>query len=402
MYDTPSLSEDSLGVHPLYHFILQQILKHPHQRMTFAEYMNWALYHPQYGYYSRTRDKIGAKGDFFTSPHLTIDFGELVAEQLAEMWQVLGHPNPFTIVEMGAGQGLLASDVLQYLQHHYPSCYVALQYWILEKASAHVTEQQHRLKRWIDSGLRLAWKQLEDISPDSIIGCVFSNELVDAFPVHCVTLVDQSLKEIYVGQQDGRLMEIVADLSTPKLANYFDWIGVNFADPAYASGYRTEVNLAALDWMDAVAQRLDRGYVLTIDYGYTAQRYYNPGRSQGTLQCYYQHRHHNDPYIYVGEQDITAHVDFTALQQQGEKVGLETLGLTQQGLFLMALGLGDRLSQITQTDVNDPQELQNRLRHREALHQLINPMGLGGFNVLIQGKRLAESEKRLKGIVQQR
>jgi SAM-dependent MidA family methyltransferase len=401
VHDSQSHSENLSEGDPLYRFILQQILEHPHQRITFAEYIDWALYHPQYGYYVKTRDKIGAKGDFFTSPHLTVDFGELIAEQLAEMWQLLGQPDPFTLVEMGAGQGLLAGDVLQYLRQRYPSCFAALQYWILEKASAHITEQKYRLRRWLDSGLRLAWKGMEDIAPDSIVGCFFSNELVDAFPVHAVTWIDHRLQEIYVSQQENRLIETIVDLSTPQLVSYFDLIGIHFTD-AYESGYRTEVNLAALDWMEAVARRLDRGYILTIDYGYTAQRYYNPGRSQGTLQCYYQHSYHNDPYLYIGEQDITAHVDFTALQRQGEKVGLETLGLTQQGLFLMALGLGDRLSQITQTEVNEPQELQNRLQQRDALHQLINPMGLGGFNVLIQGKRLSQSEKTLKGIVQQR
>lgn len=381
--------------------MIQQIRERREQRVTFAEYMDWALYHPQHGYYARTSEKIGVKGDFFTSPHLTLDFGELVAEQLAQMWQVLGQPHPFTLVEMGAGQGLLAMDVLGYLQRRYWECFAALRYLIIEKAAAHVTEQRHRLARWVNAGLHLEWTTLEEIPPQSIVGCFFSNELVDALPVHWVTWVDQQLKEIYVSENAGRFTEAIADLSTPRLAEYFDLIGIHFSDPAYASGYRTEVNLAALDWIATVSDKLDRGYVLTIDYGYTAQRYYNPARSQGTLQCYYQHSHHNDPYIYVGEQDITAHVDFTALQRYGEQCGLETVGFTQQGLFLMALGLGDRLTQITQTEPTSPQDLQNRLQQRDALHQLMNPLGLGGFGVLVQGKGLTPEEKRLKGLMQE-
>jgi SAM-dependent MidA family methyltransferase len=360
--------------------------------------MDWSLYHPTYGYYSKTRDKIGAKGDFFTSPHLSMDFGELVAEQLLEIWQVLGHPNPFTLVEMGAGQGLLASDVLRYVQQRSPECFAALHYRIIEKAAAHITEQRHRLARWLEAGLNLEWKTLDDIPPRSITGCLFSNELVDAFPVHFVTWVDDQLKEIYVSADGDQFTEAIADLSTPQLAEYFDRVGINFTEPPYQPGFRTEVNLVALDWIATVAEKLDRGYVLTIDYGYPAQRYYQPSRSQGTLQCYYQHSHHNDPYIYVGDQDITAHVDFTALQRYGEQCGLETVGFTQQGLFLMALGLGERFTQLTQTEATSSEDLHDRLRHRDALHQLINPMGLGGFGVLIQSRGFTGEHPELKGL----
>ncbi|MCY7282183.1 MAG: SAM-dependent methyltransferase, partial [Cyanobacteria bacterium CAN_BIN43] len=148
--------------------------------------------------------------------------------------------------------------------------------------------------------------------------------------------------------------------------------------------YRSEVNLQALDWLETVSDRLHQGYILTIDYGYSAQRYYSPTRTQGTLQCYYQHGHHSNPYLAIGRQDITAHVNFTALEQWGEQFGLQNMGLTQQGLFLMALGLGDRLSALSNSD----QSLQNILSRRESLHALMNPMGLGNFGVLIQSKGL--------------
>jgi SAM-dependent MidA family methyltransferase len=166
------------------------------------------------------------------------------------------------------------------------------------------------------------------------------------------------------------------------------------------------VNLAASDWLSPVAKRLKRGFVLTIDYGYSADRYYLPSRHQGTLQCYYRHRHHNDPYIHVGQQDITAHVNFTALERQGEAFGLQQVGFTQQGLFLMALGLGDRIAALSSADTARGQEIAGAkdlvaiMQRRQALHQLFDPMGLGNFGVLVQSKGLTaeEQQKPLKGL----
>jgi SAM-dependent MidA family methyltransferase len=394
--ETGANCQPSRSCADLISFLTQQISETSEQQITFAEFMGWALYQPQYGYYTKWQQKIGAKGDFFTSPHLAADFGELVAKQLAQMWQVLEKPTPFTLVEMGAGQGLLASDILHYLKHHDVECYDSLQYLIVEKAEAHIAEQRSRLQPWIRSGLSVEWCALDDIPPQSITGCFFSNELIDAFPVHLVTVQDQQLKEIFVTTETNRFVEVVADCSTPALIDYFDFVGVDVS--RYPTGYRTEVNLAAIEWMQMVAARLKRGYVLTIDYGYPAERYYNAARPQGTLQCYYQHSYHSDPYVHIGEQDITAHVNFTALQLQGERSGLDTLGFTQQGLFLMALGLGDRLTELTQTETTSPQDLRERLSRRDALHQLISPMGLGGFGILIQGKNLSEHQKCLTGL----
>jgi len=392
----PEAIDSNLALRDL---IAQKIAETPEQRITFAEYMEWVLYHPQHGYYSTDQVKIGAKGDFVTSPHLGADFSELLAEQFAEMWQILGHPKPFTLIEMGAGQGLIVQDVLRYLHRHHFECFESLRYVIVEKSSALVAEQQQRLAKLSQSWGNLSWQTLDEISPASIIGCCFSNELVDAFPVHQLVIEAGQLREVYVTvDQSGNFTEVIGELSTPKLASYFDWIGVKLPSEAYPTGYRTEVNLAALDWMEAIATRLQRGYLLTIDYGYPASRYYQPSRAQGTLQCYYQHAHHSNPYIHIGRQDLTAHVDFTALERQGELSGLQTVGFTQQGLFLMALGLGDRLSALS--NPTSDLSLQATLQRREALHSLMNPMGLGNFGVLIQSKGLSEEERgrSLKGL----
>ena len=383
----------------LSNLIIQQILHSSDCQISFAEYMEMALYHPHYGYYAANHGKIGAHGDFLTSPHLAVDFGELLAEQFAEMWQVLGQPQPFTLVEIGAGQGLLATDVLSGLQRQHPDCFAALEYVIVEKSAALITEQQQRLKSW-QSGVKIEWRSLDETPADSIAGCVFSNELIDAFPVHLVTLTDRKLQEIYVTAQPNGFAEVIDQPSTSRLTDYFDLNGIDLFSPNYSDGYRTEVNLAALDWLGLVSDRLQRGYILTIDYGYAATRYYNSRRSQGTLQCYYQHSHHNNPYIHVGQQDITAHVDFTALERQGDRCGLKTLGFTQQGLFLMALGLGDRLTALSQSDAKNAQDIQQAILRRDALHQLMNPMGLGNFGVLIQSKGLTkqETERTLIGL----
>lgn len=398
---------------PLRSLIATHITTTPNQRITFAEYMDLALYHPQYGYYATGAVNIGSEGDFFTSPHLSRDFGELLAEQFSQMWDILEHPTPFTVVEMGAGQGLLAADILHYLCRHYPDCFEALEYIIIEKAAGLITQQQQQLQRLklTSKPLPLRWCSLEEIPENSITGCCFSNELVDAFPVHQVVLEGKQLKEIYVTtaapvSEAIQFVEVIDTLSTSQLAEYFNFVGINLLSGAYSEGYRTEVNLAALEWVTTVANRLRQGFFLTIDYGYLADRYYMSSRHQGTLQCYYQHCHHDDPYVYVGQQDITAHVNFTALERQGELCGLRKVGFTQQGLFLMALGLGDRIAALSATE--DPhsqrtakaQDVVSIIRRRQTLHDLMNPMGLGGFGVLVQSKGLTVEQEQvaLKGL----
>jgi SAM-dependent MidA family methyltransferase len=379
--------------------IAHHITSQASRRITFAEYMDLVLYHAEQGYYATNAVKIGTQGDFFTAPHLGADFGELLAEQFFEMWQRLGKPIPFTLVEMGAGQGLLARDILNYLNQQHPSYFQALRYVIVERAPGLIAEQQQQLQDFVEIG-KLSWRSLSDLARASIVGCCFSNELVDALPVHVLTVTNGKLQEVYVTTQQSSssgtaiaFQETLGELSTPRLADYFSLNCIDLTTGAYPDGYRTEVNLAALDWLAMVAERLQRGYLLTIDYGYTAQRYYNPMRSQGTLQCYYRHAHHSDPYMNIGHQDLTAHVDFTSLERYGEKVGLQTLGFTQQGLFLMALGLGDRLAALSTSTAISTQQMQDTLRQREALHLLMNPTGMGNFGVLLQSKGLTETEQ---------
>ena len=366
--------------------ITDRIKNSSHQRITFAEYMELVLYHPTHGYYASSSERISQAGDFLTSPHLAADFGEMLAIQLHQIWQILGSPQLFSIVEMGAGQGLVAAQILDYSDRVYPDFFRSIDYVIIETASAMIVAQQARLP-----DLPVRWCEWHDLEDRSIVGCFLSNELIDALPVHQVTIVDRQLQEVYVtsGDKQDLFTETIAELSTPKLAQYWQLNKINLLSDRYPDQYRTEVNLVALSWLEQVARKLQRGYTISIDYGYTADRYYNPIRSQGTLQCYYQHAYHNNPYLHIGNQDLTAHVDFTAIQNQGELFGLQTVGFVQQGMFLMALGLGERIATIS-TSGGDIQSL---LRRRQNLHQLIDPMGLGKFGVLIQSQGLTTNER---------
>ena len=381
--------------HRLQQVILAKIQANSDKRITFAEFMDLALYHPDYGYYSSGQVAIGAKGDFFTSSSLGADFGELLAEQLAEIWLILDRPEAFQVVEMGAGLGDLAIDILNYWQSNYPDLLQNVEYSIIEESSSLIATQQEKLQFWLEKGISLSWKSWSDLPNYSVTGCFFSNELIDAFPVHQIIWQDHQLQEIYVGENQGEFIEIIAKLSTPELLNYFQQVQINLDATHYPEGYRTEVNLQALDWLNRVSQKLKQGYLLTIDYGYSAEKYYHPQRSQGTLQCYYQHRYHADPLVNLGLQDITTHVNFTALENHGQSTGLETLGFTQQGLFLMSLGLGDRLAELSTGKFN----FAEIFKRRDALHQLIDPTGLGKFGVLLQAKGLTPVQKTrsLKG-----
>ncbi|NEO29466.1 MAG: class I SAM-dependent methyltransferase [Symploca sp. SIO3C6] len=430
---------------PLQQIIYNQIAAAPQKRITFAEYMDLALYHPQQGYYATGAVNIGSEGDFFTSPHLGRDFGELLAQQFVQIWNILGKPTPFTLVEMGAGQGLLAADILSYLHRKQLDCFVAVEYIIIEKATGLIAQQQQLLQKLKLSEqnhhqqLPVRWSSLEEIPENSITGCCFSNELVDALPVHQFVIEQRQLREIYVTTAEQlrvstqhsevsrekvidvefksslvediqnqlsnqnrndeiKFIEVADTASTPQLREYFDWLGIDLLSGNYSDGYRSEVNLAALEWLKNIANRLKRGFLLTIDYGYTAERYYLSARHQGTLQCYYHHRHHDDPYLYIGHQDITAHVNFTALERQGELCGLRKVGFTQQGLFLMALGLGKRLSDLSATGetIAKGKDVLQIMQRRQALHQLIDPMGIGGFGVLVQSKGLNWEQRQIE------
>ncbi len=344
--------------------------------LTFAAFMELVLYHPVHGYYSSGRPIIGKEGDFYTSVHVSSLFGELITEQLVEMAAYLSGP-VFQLVEYGAGKGYLAYDILNSLNKKYPHLFSRTQYYIIEKGKA-LKEAQKKLLGVF--GDRVRWIDCLEYVDKPFQGCVLSNELVDAFPVHVVECEKGALKEIYVKEEDGEIKECTGPLSTMQIQKYFDSFNIKFVE-----GQRGEVCLAAQSWLKEIGETLDRGFVMTIDYGYEAHLLYHPVRKDGTIMCYKKHKSSENPYIKLGEQDITAHVNFTALQKWGNDFGLTTVGFTNQMHFLFNLGVVGLLEK-------QPEKA-------FSAQQLLNPEGMGGiFKVLIQQKGTAI--KKLKGLTE--
>ncbi len=334
--------------------------------ITFRDFMAMALYYPELGYYMGHGEKIGTDGDYYTSCMLTPAFGAMIARQLEEMC-VLSDSDEFTIVEYGAGTGILCRDILNYLKAN-PAFYARLRYCIIEKSPAMRDKQKALLTE------KVSWHHsIEEIS--GVNGCVISNEVLDNFPVHVVQM-EQELMEVYVDFQQGQLVEVLKPASGD-LKNYLKELNVELP-----SGYKTEINLDAVNWLENIASNLKRGYIVTIDYGFLTSELYRSSRYQGTLLCYYHHQLSNDPYKNIGEQDITAHVNFSALQHWGRKFGLSNCGFTDQGQFLITLGFRDYLASL-----RDQQDDIMKIVQRESfiMHTLIADMG-SKIKVLVQGK----------------
>jgi len=367
-------------------FILSQIEKRG--SIPFSQFMEWCLYHPDYGYYRSERMNIGRDGDFYTSPCVHPLFGGLIAKQLSQMSEQWGGPF-FDVVEQGGGRGFLCEDVLQWAKKNSSVFYQRLRYHLIETSPFLLKEQRERLVEHEKEG-KVFWMDPEAFEEGRALveGCFLSNELVDAFPVHQVIFDRGDLKEIYVTQDHDQLKEQWGKLSDPRIVSYFQSMGITLQE-----GQRAEVNLKALDWMEKVARCLKKGYVLTIDYGYLAKELYGSHRRNGTLLCYTQHQTSENPYERLGEQDITSHVNFSGLIQKGEEVGLRFTGLVPQYQFLIALGLLQEMESLGR-EMPEMDALQLRL----SLKHLIEPeMGMGEvFKVLIQHKGM--DQPRLDGL----
>jgi SAM-dependent MidA family methyltransferase len=337
--------------------------------------MEMALYYPGLGYYTRETAKIGRAGDFYTSPHLHPIFGAMMGRQMEEMWTALGHPHVFRVVEMGAGTGYLAKDMLEYLKGRELSRH--LQYTIVELNPSMKAAQELMLK---DHGEIMNWcSDLDEL--EMVSGCFLSNELLDAFPVRMVEMEDE-LQEIYVSAHDNEFEELRMPCSRDVL-EYIKEFEIELP-----KGYRSEMNLRIRDWIRKVGEKLKDGFVLTVDYGYPAWDYYGEERSRGTLLCYYQHQVNEDPYQNIGEQDLTAHVNFSSLKKWGEDYGLETIGFCGQGAYLISLGIDEVIAELYGgiPDVFETAKIKG----------LILPQGMGdSHKVMVQHR--GPGEPRLRG-----
>jgi SAM-dependent MidA family methyltransferase len=305
----------------------------------FAEFMEAALYDPEGGYYTSGRDPIGPAGDFMTSPDVHSVFGRMIGRQLIELFESAGAGGPVTLVEMGAGRGNLIGDILEEIRRVNPTLFDRIGAAVIERSPAMVARQREGIAARGLAG-KIVWSdRLDSLRPGAgITGCLISNELVDAFPVHRVVMTEEGLKEIYVAVRGGRLAEAIREPSTPELRAYFDRVRVGLV-----AGQKAEVNLNAVRWMKAVADTFARGFVVTIDYGHAAADLFSPVHMNGTLLCYYRHTVSDTPYRRVGEQDMTAHADFTALALAGREAGLETTGFTDQKHFLLSMGIAEEM-----------------------------------------------------------
>ncbi len=335
--------------------------------ISFHDFMEMALYYPELGYYNSTQNKIGAAGDFYTSANLSASFGAMIARQIEEMWRFMD-TKEFKIVEFGAGTGLLCHDILDYLKNNQP-LYQNLSYCIIEKSGSLRDKQQKYLTE------KVLWYNSINEIPE-LNGCILSNELIDNFSVHQV-IMQEELMEVFVDYKDH--FKEVLKLAKKELNDYFEVLKVHLP-----KGFRAEINLEAQSWIKEITQSLQKGYVITIDYGATSSELYTNRRSDGTLLCYNKHHINTNPYQYIGEQDITTHVNFSALSEWGKQNGLQNCGFTEQAYFLLALGIKEYQNQ---TLLNNPNNMKMAFQESVINYKLLMDMGMK-FKVFIQQKGL--------------
>lgn len=324
--------------------------------MSFARYMELALYAPQLGYYRNGLKKFGPAGDFVTAPEISPLFSYCVANQCAEVLQAL---NGGDILEFGAGSGVMAADILHALQkkNQLPS-----HYYILELSASLKSEQEKTIREKIpDLFDRVVW--LDTLPEKPIQGVILGNEVLDAMPVHPFTW-HQGIKERCVALENDTLVSCLSEKENPALIAQIEKYGIDFA-----KGYTSEVNLYLSGWIKSISSILSRGIVLLMDYGFPRHEYYHPDRNTGTLMCHYRHRAHTDPLIFVGAQDITAHVDFTLVAESAEENGLTVLGFTNQSAFLINCGL--------LSFINEAADEKARFMQNQQILQLTLPSEMG-------------------------
>ena len=350
-------------------------------RIPFARFMELALDDPEHGYYARAGLRWGAAGDYESSPEVHPVFGYLWARQVTECWERLGRPAAFELVEVGAGSGAFATALLGWLREREPACFAACRPLLLDGYARRLEEQRAALAA---QGLTARHALLADwlAEPGSVTGVLLSNELFDALPVHLVGRPadaedgdERALVEWHVTRREGGGFALEPGApSTPELARHLEWLGVR---PGV--GCRQELSLAAPALARALASRLARGYLLTLDYGYESAELYAPWRREGTLMAFRDHAPQADPLALPGLTDLTAHVDLGALSRALAEEGLAVATTVTQAEALVALGLGDALDAARERMADD---VAAYARERRAAETLVDPAGLGRVRVL--------------------
>ncbi len=326
-------------------------------KISFAEFMQQALYAPGLGYYSAGSHKLGEQGDFTTAPEMSALFSRCIAAQCAGVLRRLAHSD---ILEVGAGSGIMAADMLAELEAQGALPHA---YFILELSADLRERQQQTIKLHVPHLYdRVRW--LDALPESGFRGVVVANELLDAMPVQRFLIENGEVLEIMVGFANDAFhikTAMAGEALTAKVRHLEQQRG-----EAFANGYSSEINFAAAAWIKSVAAMLQEGLLLLIDYGFPAHEFYHEQRNMGTLMCHYRHRAHADPFLYVGLQDITAHVDFTAMAEAAYEAGLKVAGFTTQAHFLMGMGIEQRIA-----THNDP------LKTAQQVKQLVMPSEMG-------------------------
>ncbi len=350
--------------------------------ITFYDFMKIALYHNELGYYVKAPLRIGKGGDFITSPHTHSLFGALIARQLLDFRDFINNTETFSIVEMGSGSGYLAKDILSYLKKYRKDFYDIVSYIIIEPIDSLRNIQKTLLNEFQD---KVVWvNNIYDI--DNFNGCVISNELLDAFPVHLIKKVDNSFFELYVVLDDhNNLTFDKGDISSTQLDNYISLLYDILPD-----NYQTEINLDIKNWLIDINNRMDKGFILTIDYGYIWKDFFHPNRNRGTLLSYRQHQVTEDVLANPGEQDITAHVNFSDLHRWGQDLNFMTCGFTSQWSFLASLDVEEVFKDITGEFNPFSPEL-------AAVKMLFLPQGMGDSHKVIVQSKNVELHRNVKG-----
>lgn len=341
--------------------------------VSFRWFMEQALYHPQYGYYASGKAAIGREGDFFTNVSVGPLFGKLLAGQFLEIWERMGKPEPFTIVEQGANDGRFACDVLQALKNS--ELIPALRYVIIEPFEILEKSQRDNLRNFSQACWRNNLASLE-----SFCGIHFSNELLDAMPCHLVRFSNDAWHERHVtfSKNEGSFVLVDGPPADEPLV-----YGISQANPPRIEGYQTEINLNIPIWLNEVSAKMEKGFLITIDYGYPRSFFNIPERVDGTLSGYSRH-HRMNPLSMPGEIDISAHVEFTSVVEHAQKKGFLTAGFTDQHHFMAALGVHEF------SGIQSPEpEMQKTLN---AFKTLMHPelMGLS-FKVLALQKGIPKT-----------
>ncbi len=375
--------------------------------ISFAEYMRMALYEPGYGYYMTGAAKMGWEADYFTSTDVSGLFANCMGRQLFAMWEKLKRPTHFIVLEQGAGRGHLAEGVRRWAQNEVPEFYEVLDYRAEDIREGEDVVEERPLRGWGQALQRRPTQGRGQAPPllytnetpvsrvnveEAMPLVVLSNELIDALPVHIVEKRGERFYEVFVDvQEEGRLCEVLDEPGTDGVAGYLDMYEIPWR--TFEDGWRAEINLDALRWMQRTAGLVRSGFIMTIDYGDKARALYTSWRKRGTLLCFYKHQANERPLLHPGEQDITAHVNFSSLINEGRRVGMRLHRFTTQRLWLQSMGIEEELEQrrITEfaeadtargTDRGQVALLKWRdLRQRAAV--LADPGGMGDFKVLI-------------------